>query len=60
MMSDKYDILEDGEVIGWYYVKKRMITVTSKKNHQSQTTHASKSGANEALARIMLSEPWAN
>ncbi|OUI88909.1 hypothetical protein [Acetobacter indonesiensis] len=58
-MSDKYDILENGEIIGWYYVKKGMITVTSKKNYQSQTTQASRSGSNEALARIMLSEPWA-
>lgn len=59
MMSDKYDVLKDGKVIGQYSVKNGMITVTSKKNGQSQTTQTSAVGANASLARLMLSEPWA-
>ncbi|KAA8383903.1 hypothetical protein FOH24_12785 [Acetobacter tropicalis] len=59
-MTSDYEVKKDGEVIGWYSVKKGMITVTSKKTGQSATTHASGGGANQGLAYMMLQEPWAN
>lgn len=48
---------EAGEIIGWWSQDGDMIRVDSRNGNFA---HARPSvGANEALARIMLKEPWA-
>lgn len=55
---DRNPVHDDaGAVIGWWSIDGDMIRVESL---NGQTNHARPSpGANEALARIMLREPWA-
>jgi len=56
MNNQAIDVVKDGERIGWYRVDKGMITVTNAKTHQSKSARESNCGANEGLARIILSE----
>jgi hypothetical protein len=52
-------INEAGETIGWWSLDGPMIRVTSR-NGQTKATGSSAAGANESLARMMLSEAWAH
>ncbi|MBM3097574.1 hypothetical protein JRX38_06000 [Gluconobacter cerinus] len=56
MDSRTIDVIENGERVGWYRVEKGIITVTNAKTYQSKSARESNGGANEGLARIILSE----